>query len=124
MDNAIRFAGVVVLFLCFAPGAMGEDSAVSGKEIAEKWVGKSAIGRTANGTPATVRLMADGTVTISSGSVTLDTGTWRAWDHGYCTTWRTIRAGQERCFSTRRSGNIITVLNPDGSVSGTFDEIK
>lgn len=124
MDKAFRFAGVIVLSVCFAPGALGTDAAVSGKEISEKWVGKSAIGRTANGIPATVQLMADGTVTISSGSVTLDTGMWRAWDDGYCTTWRTIRAGKERCFTTRRSGNIITVLNPDGSVSGIFDEIK
>jgi hypothetical protein len=124
MDHASRLLSAIVLGLGLATGAKGQDAPVSGKEITEQWVGKSAIGRTANGTPATLQLRADGTVTIASGSAVLDTGTWRAWDRGYCTTWKTIRAGQERCFTTIRSGRLMTVLNPDGSVSGFFDEIQ
>ena len=45
-------------------------------------------------------------------------------ENGYCTTWKKIRAGQERCFTARRNGTNITMLNPDGSVSGTFTDIK
>ncbi|MEO8305656.1 MAG: hypothetical protein ABI724_16210 [Betaproteobacteria bacterium] len=70
-----------------------------------------------------MKLLADGTAQLSAGR-TNDSGTWRLSDTGYCTTWKTIRAGQERCFSASKSGDRITVLDPDGSVSGYFTEIK
>lgn len=102
----------------------GQDGTISGKEIQEQWVGKSLVGTTAGGGPAVLRLLADGSASIGSGEATLDTGQWRAWEKGYCTTWATIRRGVERCFTVQRSGTRIAVLNPDGSVSGYFDQIK
>jgi len=100
-----------------------QEVTVTGKEIQDNWVGKTLSGTAANGAPVTMKLLTDGTATLSVGTRN-DSGTWRATESGYCTTWKTIRSGQERCFTTRRSGSKVTVLNPDGSVSGQFDEIK
>ena len=120
-----RMLPLLCLASCgFSLGVLAQDGPVTGKEIQDQWVGKSAIGTTRGGTPATLRLMADGSASIASGAAILDTGTWRPWDKGYCTTWTTIRRGEERCFTVQRSGSKITVLNPDGSVSGYFDEVK
>ena len=114
---------VSALLSCLTLNAMAQDITINGKEIQETWVGKTLLGTSASGAPVTMKLMADGTATLLAGSNN-DVGTWRANDTGYCTTWKTIRAGQERCFTTRRSGTKVTVLNPDGSVSGQFHEIK
>ena len=103
--------------------AQAQEVPVTGKEIQDNWVGKTLSGTTASGTAVTMKLLADGTATLSVGN-TNDSGTWRASENGYCTTWKTIRAGQERCFTTRRSGSKVTVLNPDGSANGQFHEIK
>jgi hypothetical protein len=84
--------------------------------------GRTLLGTVANGYRNDL-VLADGTATLSAGS-TNDLGTWRATENGYCTIWKTIRAGQERCFTTRRFGSKVTVLNPDGSASGQFHEIK
>jgi len=100
-----------------------QDVPTPGKEIQEEWVGKTLRGATAKGAAVTMKLLTDGTATLTAGN-TSDSGTWRASETGYCTTWRTIRAGQERCFTVRRTGSKVTVLNPDGSVSGYFEEIK
>ena len=100
-----------------------QDIPVPGKEIQAEWTGRTLTGRTAKGAAVTMKLLADGTATLAVGN-TSDSGTWRAPETGYCTTWKTIRAGEERCFTVRRSGSKLTVFNPDGSVSGYFDEIK
>jgi hypothetical protein len=120
----VQVLAVAVMAMSFLSPVDAQDGVITGKEVQEQWVGKSLIGSTPAGVPATVRLLADGSASISSGATTLDTGTWRAWDKGYCTTWSTIRRGEERCFTLQRSGARITVLNPDGSVSGYFSEIK
>src|SRR4029078_8835585 len=91
-----------------------QSEAVTPKQIQETWVGKNLVGKTAGGAPATLKLLSDGTAQLNAGT-TNDSGTWRLSDTGYCTTWKTIRAGQERCFTASKSGDRITVLNPDGS---------
>ena len=102
--------------------AMGQ--AVGPKEIQDTWVGKSLQGATAAGRSFTRKLQADGVITIS-GDAANDTGTWRLSDDGYCTIWKTIRAGTERCFTVRKLGNgEIRVNNPDGSVSGFISRIE
>jgi len=100
-----------------------QSEAVTPKQIEETWVGKTLIGKTAAGAPATVKLLSDGTAQLITGN-TNDSGTWRLSDTGYCTTWKTVRPGQERCFTASKSADRITVLNPDGSLSGYFTEIK
>ncbi|MBK7079552.1 MAG: hypothetical protein IPN24_07170 [Betaproteobacteria bacterium] len=103
--------------------ALAQDQPVTPKEIQETWVGKTLSGTNASGGPVTMKMQADGSASVAAGS-TSDTGSWRLSDQGYCTTWKTIRAGQERCFTARRAGTRVTVLNPDGSVSGYFTEIR
>ena len=121
--SCVFMSAVVLSSLAMQAQAQAQEVPVTGKEIQDNWVGKTLVGTAANGAPVTMVLSASGTATLSAGS-TNDSGTWRAVENGYCTTWKTIRAGQERCFTTRRSGSKVIVLNPDGSVSGQFHEIK
>lgn len=114
---------VAVLCLLSASLAIAQEQAVTAKEIQDEWVGKTLVGATPSGAPVTMAFLANGTVSLTAGS-TSDTGTWRVVENGYCTTWKTIRAGQERCFTARRAGTKITVSNPDGSVSGYFTGFK
>ena len=97
---------------------MAQDAPVSPKEIQETWVSKDLTGTTGSGARSHLRLESDGKASVCAGS-TSDTGTWRISDGGYCTTWSTIRAGQERCFSVTRSGSMFKVFNPDGSLPAT-----
>ena len=116
-----RIATTLLALSCLS--AFAQDQAVQPKEIQEHWTGKTLVGTAANRDPVTMQLLADGVATLTAGKVN-DRGSWRVSDKGYCTTWRKIRAGQERCFTVRRSGDKLTVLNPDGTVSGTFDDIQ
>ena len=119
-------AAVVValsLFSAHIAEAMAQDGPVAAKEIQDTWVGKELTGTTASGAKATMRLEPDGKASVSAGN-TSDTGTWRISESGYCTTWKTIRAGQERCFTVVRAGTTFKVMNPDGSLSGQFNAVK
>jgi hypothetical protein len=118
-----RKYAALCLLACVAGTGLAQEAPVTAKEIEDTWVGRTLIGTTARGAPATLKLMPGGTAAVSAGSTT-DIGTWRLSDGGYCTTWRTIRAGQERCFTVRRAGTKITVQNPDGTQSGTITEIR
>lgn len=103
--------------------AVAQDGPVSAKEIQDTWVGKELSGSTASGAKATMRLEPDGRASLSAGNAN-DAGTWRPSEAGYCTTWKTIRAGQERCFTVVRTGGAFKVMNPDGSLSGQFNPVK
>ena len=98
-----------------------QDTEVPAREIGESWTGKTLSGSTAQGATASMQFQADGTAVLQAGRMR-DTGSWRVSESGYCTTWKTVRAGEERCFTVRRAGNRLTVLNPDGSVSGYFND--
>jgi hypothetical protein len=102
---------------------LAQDGPVTGKEIQEAWSGKELIGTTASGSKVFMKLEADGKASVTAGS-TNDIGTWRTVESGYCTTWQTIRAGQERCFAVTRSGSTFKITNSDGSLSGYFTSIK
>jgi hypothetical protein len=120
--NYCKFAITAYFAAAFVP-AYAQEQPVTPKEIQDAWVAKVLIGTTANGAPATLTLQPDGTASVAAGSTT-DVGTWRLSDQGYCTTWKNIRSGQERCFTVRRVGTKMTVFNPDGSVSGQFTEVR
>jgi len=64
----------------------------------------------------------DGTALVSGAAV--DTGTWRLSEQGYCATWKKIRSGLERCFTIMRKGTDLEVINPDGTLSTTINEIR
>ncbi len=102
---------------------LAKDGPVTGKEIQEAWSGKELIGTTASGSKVYLKLEADGKASVTAGS-TNDVGTWRTAESGYCTTWQTIRAGQEHCFTVTRSGSTFKITNSDGSLSGYFTSIK
>jgi hypothetical protein len=116
-----RIFGVIVLSICTL--AVAQDQVVSGEQIQKDWVGKTMIGADAKGNAVTMKFQVDESVTLAAGSIR-DSGKWRVTESGYCTTWKVIRAGQERCYTVRREGSKFTVLNPDGSVSGYFTEIQ
>ena len=122
MQRHLMLLATTVLVLHGLP-ANAQDGPVQGKEIQETWVGKDLTGSTPTGVSVRVRLAQDGKVTLSAGN-TNDTGTWRVADNGYCTTWKSVRPGQERCFTVARAGSTFKVSNPDGSLSGTFTSIK
>jgi hypothetical protein len=119
----LRTLAAACLLASVSGAGLAQEAPVTPKEIEDTWVGKTLVGTTAAGAPATLKLLSGGAAEVSAGSTT-DIGTWRLSDSGYCTTWRTIRAGQERCFTARRAGTKITVQNPDGTLSGTFTEIR
>jgi hypothetical protein len=112
-----------LLLALFCTVSIAQDGVVSGKEIEEKWVGKEMAGTSANGVKAFMKFEADRKVSITAGTFS-DTGAWRPWESGYCTTWTALRAGQERCFTVTRSGSNLKVTNPDGSLSGYFANPK
>ena len=121
---SVKHVPLIVLLLPLLVGeAVAQDGPVSGKEIQETWVGKELVGTTSRGARTYLRLEADGRASVTAGS-TNDSGTWRIGEQGYCTTWSTIRAGQERCFTVTRSGTTFEVTNPDGSLSGYLHSIK
>ena len=121
--RSIRHFASLVGAVSAMTAALAQDVSVSAKEIQETWVGKELIGTTASGAKAWLRLESGGVASVTAGT-TSDTGTWRLSDTGYCTTWKTIRPGQERCFTVTRSGSTFRVNNPDGSLSGFFTSIK
>lgn len=92
-------------------------------DVKETWVGKAAIGITTTGTPVELRLQADGTASVVAGAM-VDSGTWRLFEKGFFTTWKKIRANQERCFSGVVKDSEVTVFNPDGSSAGKYTEFK
>ena len=115
-----HFAAVVLL----APVvAFAQERPLTPDEVKEKWVGKVAIGSTTTGTPVELRLLPDGSASVVAGS-TSDTGTWRPSQQGFCTTWKKIRAGQERCFTGVVQGTTVKVFNPDGSAAGQYSEFR
>lgn len=111
------------LFAGCVTSALAQNGPVPAKEIQDTWVGKDLTGTTASGAQAKMRLEPDGKASVSAGN-TSDTGTWRISESGYCTTWKRIRAGQERCFTVAIAGAAFKVMNPDGSLSGQFNAIK
>lgn len=103
--------------------AAAQERPLTPDDVASGWVGKTGFGTTANGAKVELRLLADGTASVIAGS-TADTGSWRLSDKGFCTTWKSIRAGQERCFTGVVKGSAVHVFNPDGSFAGQYTEFK
>lgn len=122
--HARRSAFLALSWLALAgTGVLAQEVPVLPKEIQDTWVGRELWGTTVNGVRAVMRLDPDGTASIAAGN-TQDTGTWRLSEQGYCTTWKTIRAGTERCFTVVRNGGTYKVINPDGSTGGLFNGIR
>ncbi len=100
-----------------------QESLMTAKEIQDAWVGKTVTGTTATGASVVLMLQNDGTASVTAGKI-VDSGTWRLSENGYCATWKIIRAGTERCFTVRKDGSKLVVINPDGSLNSTVSEVK
>jgi hypothetical protein len=117
------FRTFIAIFFLSITATFAQEPPVSGDEILKEWVNRTMIGSDPKGYPLTMKFHSDGSIELALGSLN-ESGKWRAIESGYCTTWKTIRAGQERCYSVRRSGTKFTVFNPDGTVSGYFTGIQ
>jgi hypothetical protein len=108
------------MYVCAQSGLL------SPKDIQTTWVGKTMVGTVgtgpAAGKPIEFTMNLDGTTVLAG--VSIDTGTWRLSESGYCVTWEKLRSGQERCFTIIRKGTDYLVNNPDGSLSATITELR
>jgi hypothetical protein len=120
---SIGRAAILCVMALAGGTAAAQDGPVTVGELKEKWIGKSLSLSFPNRYTATLQMQPDFTMTISGGYN--DVGKWR-WNEpsGYCATWNTIRAREERCLTVTRKGNEYLVHNPDGSLSGTVTGIK
>ncbi|NRF70087.1 hypothetical protein HLB44_24070 [Aquincola sp. S2] len=104
-----------------AVGQAAHAQEVTGKEIQEQWVGKEIVGRAPNGARVIMTMNADGSAKLLIGALP-DSGNWRPWEQGYCTTWKGMRGGQEMCFTVKREGDSkFQVFRPDGVAGGTLE---
>jgi len=114
---------VVLSALALSGLSWAQEAPVAVGELQEKWVGKALTVKFPNGFSAKLQFRPDSSLEISGAYN--DVGKWR-WKEpsGYCATWNTIRAREERCFTVTRKANDYLVANPDGSLNGTVIDIK
>ncbi len=92
-------------------------------EVERELVGKTWIVELPDGAPAIEHFNADGTVSIIGGLI--DEGRWRLWEQGYCTTWRRMRGGAERCFTLDKTADgRYRIYKPNGEISMTIVGFK
>lgn len=118
--RSILTAGVLGASLTAASlGFAQEAQKVGPDEVQQALVGKVWEVELPDGSSATERFNADGTVTIHGGLN--DKGYWRLWEEGYCTTWFRMRNGAERCFTLDRTADgKYRVYKPNGEISMTI----
>jgi hypothetical protein len=100
--------------------ALAQDAVPVGpEEVKRALVGRTWDVELPDGSSAVEEFRADGTVEINGGLN--DVGTWRLWERGYCTTWRRMRNGAERCFTLDRTPEgHYRIYKPDGDISMTI----
>jgi hypothetical protein len=92
---------------------------LTGAEVMALFADKILTAVLPNGSTAELRLARDGTA-AATGAVT-DQGRWWPIESGYCSQWRTLSEGQERCFSVmRRADGAFDIVNPAGAVTSTI----
>ncbi|MEW6558775.1 MAG: hypothetical protein AB1412_01075 [Pseudomonadota bacterium] len=107
-----------VSFGLLALGTTQAADTLAPQQIADLWMGKTMVGKTAEGEPLTVRFNTDGSAEIHVGKLQ-DTGHWRLSDTGYCLTWTHLRGGKERCLTAQRDGESYQTFI-DGKLSAQF----
>jgi hypothetical protein len=121
MPNIFRSLTTIALFAPMV--ASSQERPLTQDDVKDKWVGKVVTGSTASGVPVELRLQPDGSASVVAGK-TSDAGTWRPFAQGFCTTWKKIRANEERCFTGIVQGTTVKVFNPDGSAAGQYTEFR
>ena len=115
-NRELRVLAVLASGLWSLNVSFAQDSPMSPDEIKQAWVDKKVFARSPSGGFFDSFHRANGSADVQ-GAGWSDSGTWRLSDNGYCTTWKKIRAGAERCFTVVRKGSSLVVLNPDLSVA-------
>jgi hypothetical protein len=119
--RAVVMAAVLAANLGLAAYASAQQGAVTvgPDEVERELVGKTWIVELPDGSPAIEHFNADGTVSIIGGL--MDEGRWRLWEQGYCTTWRRMRGGAERCFTLEKTADgQYRIYKPNGEISMTI----
>jgi hypothetical protein len=119
--RAVVLAAVLAANLGVAGYASAEEAPVmvGPDEVERELVGKTWIVELPDGSPAIEHFNADGTVSIIGGL--MDEGRWRLWAQGYCTTWRRMRGGAERCFTLEKTADgQYRIYKPNGEISMTI----
>jgi hypothetical protein len=102
--------------------ACAEEPLMTPDEIKTVWVGKKLLLEVPTNQAwsgyvhADLYLKTDGSVELQ-GSGWGHTGKWRLSNDGYCTTYKTLRNGAERCFTVVKNGPTASIVNPDKSVA-------
>lgn len=105
-----------------AGSAYAEEALMTPDEIKAAWAGKKLLlevptNRAWSGyVHADLYMKTDGSVELQ-GSGWGHTGKWRLSSEGYCTTYKTLRNGDERCFTVVKNGSTASIVNPDKSIA-------
>jgi hypothetical protein len=118
--RAVGMAVVLAANLGVAAHALAQEATMIGPdEVRSELVGKTWIVELPDGLQAVERFNSDGTVSIT-GSI-LDEGRWQLWEKGYCTQWRRMRGGAERCFTLDKTADgRYRIYKPNGEISMTI----
>ena len=114
-NTSLRLLAVLASGLCLLNVAVAQDSSMSPDEIKQTWVDKKVFSRAPSGAFMDFYIRSR-----LSPKLPPRIGPTRApapSDNGYCTTWKKIRPGSERCFTVMKQGTSVVVLNPDQSVA-------
>jgi hypothetical protein len=125
MRPRLAVYALLTVLLAVAPNSWAQQrSGVLGPDdVTKELAGKAWVVKLPDGSPATEWFNTDGTVRITGGL--MDEGRWRLWEKGYCTTWRRMRSGAERCFTLQRMPDgRIEIYKPNGNVSMTIVGFK
>jgi hypothetical protein len=121
MPPRLTVCALLTVLLAVAPSSWAQQkSRVLGPDdVTNQLAGKTWVVELSDGSPATEWFNQDGTVRITGGRE--DEGHWRLWEKGYCTTWRQMRSGAERCLTLQRMPDgRIEIYKPNGKVSMTI----
>ena len=125
MPKRLAVYALLTVLLAMAPSAQAQQKigALGPDDVTKELAGKTWVVKLPDGSPATEWFNTDGTVRIAGGL--MDEGDWRLWEKGYCTTWRRMRFGVERCFTLKRMPDRrVEIYKPSGKVSMTIVGFK
>ena len=92
----------------------GGGDSLDGNPAFRSWIDQPKTVTDGDGTPSTMQFNADGTATRTDKFGTVDGGTWRHHEFGFCTTWAKDANGVERCYSIG-TGNGQTYITLQGA---------
>jgi len=97
-------------------GGPGGGASLDGNPAFRSWIDQPKSVTGSDGSTGTMQFNADGTATRTDSFGSVDGGTWRHHEFGFCTTWARDANGVERCYSigTGNGQTYITLQGADG----------